>query len=305
MLWVNRANGTVRSTAAGRRLRASPAPVWFLASLKATAAHERSGELGGGERECPGPGPDLPIGRWLDGVAVLTAKQPAVLGYAEMLDVGGQHRHQFGRDRHVPGSPAGSGLAGTALEPAALVHPAVVGEILAGRGAGVREDQPSPALGGQVAAVPSERDDFARAHHRIEHAAVERHEPGPLAAADIAGHGEHVGHQVRAADRAGVDEIFWPGWRGPAFGQAGLAEGVAPQPLLADGIAEDAVHHPAAGEVVGGSGGSVQLAAEDVEQLADHGRVIQGTDGQRRPFKPAQGLFADRAGPRGVLILVE
>jgi len=37
MAWVNRAKGTVRSTARGRRLRASPAPVMFLASLKATS----------------------------------------------------------------------------------------------------------------------------------------------------------------------------------------------------------------------------------------------------------------------------
>jgi hypothetical protein len=37
MLWVNRANGTVRSTARGRRLRASPAPVMFLASLIAAS----------------------------------------------------------------------------------------------------------------------------------------------------------------------------------------------------------------------------------------------------------------------------
>ena len=35
--WVNRAKGTVRSTAARVRLRASPAPVMVLASLKATS----------------------------------------------------------------------------------------------------------------------------------------------------------------------------------------------------------------------------------------------------------------------------
>jgi len=41
MDWVNRAKGTVRSTARGVRLRASPAPVWFLASLKAASMARR------------------------------------------------------------------------------------------------------------------------------------------------------------------------------------------------------------------------------------------------------------------------
>jgi hypothetical protein len=41
MAWVNNAKGTVRSTARGRRLRASPAPVMFLASLKATSMARR------------------------------------------------------------------------------------------------------------------------------------------------------------------------------------------------------------------------------------------------------------------------
>jgi hypothetical protein len=36
-LWVNSAKGTARSTAAGRRLRASPAPVMFFASKIATS----------------------------------------------------------------------------------------------------------------------------------------------------------------------------------------------------------------------------------------------------------------------------
>jgi hypothetical protein len=42
MLWVDSPNGTVRSTARWLRLRASPTPVVFLASWKATSMAQRA-----------------------------------------------------------------------------------------------------------------------------------------------------------------------------------------------------------------------------------------------------------------------
>lgn len=56
-----------------------------------------------------------------------------------------------------------------------------------------------------------------------------------------------------------------------------------------DGVAEQAVHHPAPGVVVRGGGRAIELAAEDIEQLADHCGVIQRADGQGRPFQSGQG----------------
>ena len=110
------------------------------------AAHERRGELLRGKGEPPDLPPDLPPSGGLDRVASLAAEQPPILAGAEPLYVVTQQGDQFGRDGHIPGGPSGCGVPRASLEPAGLMHLAVVGEIPPGRWAGVGEDQPPPAL---------------------------------------------------------------------------------------------------------------------------------------------------------------
>ncbi len=120
------------------------------------AAQQRRSELSGWQGESSGLLPDPPVCRGLDRVAVLAAEQPAVLGGTEPVDVLAQQGDELGRDRDVASGPAGGRLPGSALQPAGLVDPAVIGEIPPGRRAGVGEDQAPPAIRRQVArtAVP-------------------------------------------------------------------------------------------------------------------------------------------------------
>ena len=165
--------------------------------------------------------------------------------------------------------------------------------------------RPQPCLG-QVAAVLGEAGDLGRAHHRVEHAAEERDEPRALPAADVAGDGEHAGDQFGAANRAGVDRLFRFFRRGPAFGQVGLAERVLVQPLLADGVGQDAVHDAAPpGEIVGCRRAAVQAHGQGVEHVADHGTVVERADRERGPLQPGQRPPFVVVGGPGVVVLVE
>jgi hypothetical protein len=118
------------------------------------APHKRGGELRRGERERPGLGPDLPVGRRLDLVAVLAAEEPPVLAGAEPLDVLAEHGDELGRDRHVAGGAASGSLPGPAFQPSRVMNLTAVGEVPAGGRTGLGKDQAPPSPRRKVAAVP-------------------------------------------------------------------------------------------------------------------------------------------------------
>lgn len=183
---------------------------------------------------------------------------------------------------------------------------AIVGEVAASGGAGLREDQPPPALIGEVARVPGQGDDLRGTHHRVEHAAVKRHEPQSLPAADVTDDSQHVRHQFGATNRPRVDRIFGPRRFRPALRQIAFAKRVLRQPPLADRIGQHPVHHPAPPrEVLRRRGGPVEPRRERIQHVANHRWVFQGGDGPRGPLQPRESTCPIAAEWPGMLVLVQ